>query len=110
MHVETEPSLAMSNQTWRIFLTMDANASEKKDMKAARCCQESFDLLMLKSNMYAELKLRCSMGPLVWQDKEYTGELLPNIVCQILWELYKLNFTHELLSLDHHACANLDTV
>jgi hypothetical protein len=108
MRVETEPSLAMSNQTWRTFLAMDANASEKKDTKAARRRQESFDLLMPKSDTYPELKLRCSTGPLVWQGKEYAGELPPDIVRQILWELYELNFTHELLSLDRRACANLD--
>ena len=110
MRVEMEPSLAMSNQTWRTFLAMDANASEKKDMKVARYYQESFNLLMPNSETYPDLKLRCSMGPFVWQDKEYpAGELPPDdVVRQILWELYELNFIHELLSLDRRACANLD--
>ena len=36
--------------------------------------------------------------------------MLPSddVVQQILWELYEVNFLHELLSLDHRACANLD--
>ena len=87
--------------TLHTFLAMDANVSEKKDMKAARHCQESFDLLMPKSDMYPELKLRCSAGPLDWQGKKYAGELLSDIVRQILWKLYDLSFTHKLLSLDH---------
>ena len=110
MRVEMEPSLVMSNQTWCTFLVMDTNASEKKDTKAARRRQESFDLLMPKSNTYLELKLWCSTGPLVWQGKEHPTRKLPsdNVVHQILWELYELNFTHKLLSLDCRACANLD--
>ena len=31
-----------------------------------------------------------------------------SVVCQILWELYELNFTYEFISLDHRACDNLD--
>jgi hypothetical protein len=31
-----------------------------------------------------------------------------DVVRQILWELYELNFIHELQSLDYRACADLD--
>lgn len=50
------------------------------------------------------------MGPIVWQGKEYPPGVLPpeNVVREILWELYKLNFIHELQSLDRCACQNLD--
>jgi hypothetical protein len=112
MRVEKEPFLAMSNQTWRTFLAMDANAPEKGETKAARRRQESFGMLMPKSDMYPEVKLRSgSMGPIVWQGKEYPSGVLPpeGIVRQILWELYEVNFIHELLSLDRRACADLDS-
>ena len=50
------------------------------------------------------------MGPIVLQGKEYLLGVLPpeNVVHEILWELYEVNFIHELQSLDHHACYNLD--
>ena len=50
------------------------------------------------------------MGSIVWQGKGYpSGELPPeNIFREILWELYELNFIHELQSLDCRACDNLD--
>ena len=50
------------------------------------------------------------MGPIVWQGREYpVGELPPeNVIREILWELYELNFIHELQSLDRRACDNLD--
>jgi len=50
------------------------------------------------------------MGPIVWQDREYPPGALPpeKVVREILWELYELNFIHELQSLDCRACQNLD--
>lgn len=50
------------------------------------------------------------MGPMVWQGREYPPGVLPpdNIVREILWELYELNFIYELQSLDRRACHNLD--
>ena len=112
MRVEKEPSLAMSNQTWRTFLSMDPTASEKGETKAARRRQESLNMLLPTTNMYPEVKLRgTSMGPIVWQGQEYLPGVLPpeNVVRQILWELYEVNFIHELLSLDRRACADLDS-
>jgi hypothetical protein len=54
--------------------------------------------------------MRTSKEPPVWQGKEYPPGVLPpeDVVRQILWELYKLNFICELLSLDHRACTDLD--
>lgn len=48
--------------------------------------------------------------PLLWQGNRYVPGVLPpdNIIREILWELYELNFTHELLALDRRACQNLD--
>ena len=111
MRVEKEPSLAMSNQTWRTFLAMDTNALERGNTKAAQRRQQCLSLLMPNSKMYPEVTIRSgSMGPIVWQGQKYTpGELPPeHIVREILWELYEVNFIHELQSLDRRACADLD--
>ncbi|KAF8808456.1 hypothetical protein BYT27DRAFT_7096654 [Phlegmacium glaucopus] len=50
------------------------------------------------------------MGPVVWQGTEYPSGVLPpeNVVREVLWELYEVNFIHELQSLDRCACANMD--
>ena len=111
MRLEQEPSLAMSSQAWRTLLSMDTNTSEKSGTKAALRRQESLNMLLL-TDMYPEVKLRVnSIGPIVWQDQEYLPGVLPpeNVVRQILWELYEVNFIYELLSLDRRACADLDS-
>src|SRR6266498_3017506 len=113
MRLEKESSLAMSNQNWRTLLSIDFNVPEKgpRETKAARRRQESLAMLMPTSDMYPGVKMRSgSMGPMVWQGKEYPPGVLPpeDVVRQILWELYEVNFIHELLSLDRRACANLD--
>jgi hypothetical protein len=111
MRVAKEPSLAMSNQNWRTFLSTDINAPEKGETKAARRRQESLALLLPNSTMYPEVKTRSGlMGPVVWRGKEYPSGVLPpeNVVREVLWELYEVNFIHELQSLDRRACANLD--
>jgi hypothetical protein len=108
-----EPSLALSNQSWRTYLSIDHTqaVSGKGDTKAARHRQEILDMLLPNTNMYPEVVGRSgSMGPIVWQGRAYLpGELPPdNVVREILWELYELNFIHELQSLDLRACRNLD--
>jgi hypothetical protein len=111
MRVANEPSLAQSNQYWRTYLSSDGTVPEKGDTKAARRRKETLDLLMPNTNMYSGVEKRSgSMGPIVWQGKEYpSGVLLPeDILREILWELYELNFIHELQSLDRRACQNLD--
>ena len=111
MRLEREPSLAMSNQNWHTFLTIDLDVQETGKTKAANRRREILGLLMAKSKLDPEVKMRStSRGPLVWQDQEYPRGVLPpdDVVRQILWELYEINFLHELLSLDHHACANLN--
>ncbi len=105
MRVEKESSLAMSNQTWRTFLLIDPSVPQKTGTQAARRRQESLELIM------NGVKTRNgSIGPIIWQGKEYSSGVLPpdNVVRQVLWELYEVNFIHELQSLDRHACADLD--
>jgi hypothetical protein len=101
----------MSNQSWRTSLALDPNVPEKENTKAARRRQECLNLLVPKSDMYPEVKMRSgSMGPIVWQGEDYPPGVLPpdKVVREILWELYEANFIHELQSLDRRACANLD--
>jgi hypothetical protein len=110
MRLAKEPSLAISNQHWRTFLTANLNAPADKQTKAANRIRSTLDLIIPKSDTYSGVKLRTPSDPLVWQDKEYPpGELLPeNVIRQILWELYELNFIRELVSLDRRACTELD--
>jgi hypothetical protein len=111
MRVANEPSLALSNQSWRTYLSSDNTVPGKGDTKAARRRQEALDLLLPNTGMYSGVERRTrSMGPIVWQDREYPLGVLPpeNVVREILWELYELNFIHELQSLDRRACEILD--
>ena len=111
MRVAKEPSLALSNQSWRTFLSIDNTGLEKGETKAARRRQEAFDLLMPDTDMYPGVERRSGVtGPVFWQGKEYPSGVLPpeDVVRQILWELYELNFIHELQSLDRRTCKNLD--
>jgi len=111
MHVVKEPSLAIPNQHWRTFLSIDLNVPGKENTKAAHRRQEVLEMIMPKSNMYPEVKMRRGLvGSIIWQGKSYPSEVsLPDaVVREILWELSKVNFIHELQSLDRRACADLD--
>ena len=110
MRVAKEPSLALSNQSWRTFLSLDNTVPGKEGTKAARCRKEVLELLP-DPNMYPGVEKRSSpMGPIVWQGREYPSGALPpeDVIREILWELYEVNFIHELQSLDRRACHNLD--
>ena len=113
MRLAKEPSLAISNQHWRTFLAADLNtpAIANSQTKAANRLRNTLDLIIPQSDTYSGVKMRkTSKDPFVWQDKDYPPGALPpeTVIRQILWELYELNFIHELLSLDRRACAELD--
>ena len=111
MRVAKEPSLALSNQSWRTFLAMGNTIPSNGETKSARRQQEVLDMLLPSTDMYPGVGKRSGlMGPMVWQGREYPPGVLPpdNIVREILWELYELNFIHELQSLDRRACHDLD--
>jgi hypothetical protein len=111
MRVANETSLALSNQSWRTYLSIDNTVPKKGDTKAARRRQETLDMLLPNTDVYSGVEMRSgSLGPIVWQGREYPQGALPpeNVVREILWELYELNFIHELQSLDRRACQNLD--
>ena len=99
----------MNAQHWRDFLNIDLSSAPEVadgDTRSAKHRQHAQDLLKAKSSMVP----RCTVGKFVWQGQTYQlGGLSPeNVVCQILWELYELNFAQEFLLLDRHVCSNLD--
>jgi len=111
MRVAKEPSLALSSQSWRTFLSIDNAVTEKGETKAAFRRQEALDIILPKSDMYPGVERRSDlMGPIAWRGEEYPSGALPpeNIVREILWELSEVNFIHELQSLDRRACRDLD--
>ena len=113
MRVKKESSLALSNQSWRTFLSIDSIVPEKGETKTAHRRQEALDMILPNPDMYPGVEKRSGlMGPIVWQGKEYPSGVLPpeNVVREILWELYELNFIYELQSLDRRACDNLNTL
>jgi hypothetical protein len=66
---------------------------------------------MPKSFSDPEVNVRSNAGePFFWQGHSYPSGVLPagDVVQQILWELYELNFTYEFLSLDCRSCVGLD--
>jgi hypothetical protein len=105
-------SLAMSGQQWRDILSTDfSTLLGPSDTKAMNRRKRVHDILMPRSSSDAEVKVRITAGePFFWQGCGYLPGALPSedVIRQVLWELYELNFTHELLSLDRHACENLD--
>jgi hypothetical protein len=110
IRVMKEASVAMSGQNWRDFLATDLSTLEKKDTKAAKRRQQILDMLTPKSDLFPEVKTRSTTGdPIIWQGKKYIPGVLPahQIIREILWELYQLNFYFELLSLDRRACTDL---
>ena len=113
MRVANETLLAMSNQNWRDLLAPDFSAiQEKKDTKAAKCCQQILAILTPVYEHFPDVKTWSTAGePVTWQGKNYSPGILPadHVVQGILWELFQLNFAYELLSLDHRACSILDT-
>ena len=72
MHVAKEPFIALSNQSWHTSLSIDNTMLEKGETKAACHCQEVLDIILLKSDMYPGVEKQSgSMGPIVWQGREY---------------------------------------
>jgi hypothetical protein len=101
MRVAKELSLALSNQSWCTFLSIDNTILEKGETKAVHHHQEVLDIILPKSDMYTGVEKQSGlMEPIVWQGKEYLSGVLPpeNVVQEILWELYEVNFIYELQS------------
>jgi hypothetical protein len=111
MRVAKEPSLALSNQSWRTFMSIDNAVRGKGETKASLRRQEVLDIILPSSDMYPGVERRSDlMGPIIWRGTEYPSGALPpeKVVREILWELYEVNFIHELQSLDRRACRDLD--
>jgi hypothetical protein len=111
LRLGNESSLALSSQNWRTLLTMDLGVKVEGTTKTANRRREVLRLLLPKPGASPELKIQSTLkDTCVWQGKEFPSNALPpeDVVRQILWELYELNFIHELVSLDRRACAELD--
>lgn len=102
----------MSSQQWCDLLSTDLSSfSGTSDSKAIKRRQQIHNILMPRLSLDPGVKPRNTVGePVVWQDRSYLPSVLPaeNVVRQILWELYELNFTYKFISLDRRACNNLD--
>jgi hypothetical protein len=105
--------LSMSSQEWRDLLSMDlSDLSGNGDSKAMKRREKIRDKFTPTSSDPG-VRFRSTVGePFVWQGRGYIPGVLPvtGVVCQILWELYELNFTYEFISLDRRACENLDVM
>jgi hypothetical protein len=109
MRVMNEASVAMSGQNWRDFLATDLSTTSEKDTKAAKRRQQILDMLTPRSDLFP-VKTRSTTGEtMIWQGRKYIPTVLPadNIIREVLWDLYQLNFYYELLSLDRRACTRL---
>ena len=104
--------LSMSGQHWRDCLSTDFNnLLGKSDSKATKRRQKILETLTPRLLSDPGVKPRSTAGePYFWQGHSYLPGVLPevNVVRQILWELYELNFIYEFISLDRRACENLD--
>ena len=83
MRVANEPSLALSNQSWRTFLSIDNAVLEKGETKASETKavlhrQEALDIILPNSDMYPGVERRSNlMGPITWRGREYPSGVLP---------------------------------
>ena len=82
MHVAKEPSLALSNQSWCTFLSINHSVPEKGETKAAHHCKEVLDIILPNLNMYPGVEKQSSLGLIAWQGRECPSGVLPpkNIV------------------------------
>jgi hypothetical protein len=101
----------MSSQLWRDFLATDLSSLQaQSDTRLAMRLQKIYNILS-PAKSAPEVKPRSTVGEaFFWQGNGYLPGVLPpeNVVRQILWELYELNFSREFLSLDRRACQDLD--
>ena len=111
VHVRHDGS-SMSSQHWRDLLSTDLSTlSGLSNTKALKRRQHILNILIPSSPSDPGVKPRSTVGePFFWNGCSYLPGVLPaeNVVRQILWELYELNFTCEFISLDRRACENLD--
>ncbi|PPQ76810.1 hypothetical protein CVT24_011653 [Panaeolus cyanescens] len=108
----SKDSLAMSSQNWRDILFQDFTIiPEAKDTKASESRLKALAKFAPKDLEAFRTEPQYATGqPMTWRGRQYVPGTLPpvQVVREILWELYELNFTYELISLDQHACEGLD--
>jgi hypothetical protein len=86
------------------FLSIDDTVLKKGEIKAAHHRQEVLNIILPKSYVYPGVEKQGGLmgGPIVWLGREYPSGVLPpeNVVREILWGLYEVNFIQGLQSLD----------
>lgn len=106
LRIRMEGSLAMSSQMWRDFLATDVYNTVDGDKRSAVRRRQILDKLVPppgSRGSLAAVKARNTLGePMVWEGRSYPPGSLPpdDVVREILWELYQLNFAYEFLGLD----------
>lgn len=108
-HVNRQSMSALSAQMWRTFLSLDylqttsttTTASTTKSSKRRDQIRE----IMGSSLNASGIVEATSPAPVHWRGQELRKGELPSkeVVREILWELYELNFRFELFSLDRRA-------
>jgi hypothetical protein len=99
----------MNAQHWRDYLNTDLSSLSEltgNDTLSAQRRLHIRDVLETKA-----MVPQCVAGaPFFWQGNQYLPGRLPpdNVIRQVLWELYELNFAQEFVSLDRRACEILD--
>ena len=110
INLHSGASAAVSNNSWRDFLEMiSTGATHRPGTKTEKRRQpvwDAFGLLipMLQNNKHLSL----------WRGQELPMPPPENIIREIVWELFELNFRSELFALDSRAstipCTNEDRV
>lgn len=106
LRLRMERSLAMSAQMWRDFLATDVYNTVDHKERSAKRRREILDTIVPPPDSQVKLpavKARSTRGePMMWGNRSFTPGSLPpdDVVREILWELYELNFASEFLALD----------
>ncbi|KAF9038181.1 hypothetical protein BJ165DRAFT_1532063 [Panaeolus papilionaceus] len=110
--VATRDNLALPTQGWRDILFMDFTATPSLTAtKAGARRAEALQMFKPETLEAFRNDPQYATGQsLSWNGASYTPGHLPppNIVREITWELYLLNFMYELQALDRRACIDLD--
>ena len=105
LRLRMKPSLAMSSQAWRTFFATDLGINVQVNKRAQKFRQEMLDKMLPKlgEEGAGAIQMRNTHGePMHWQGKAFVPAELPanEVIREILWELYELNFMHEFIWLD----------
>jgi hypothetical protein len=103
--LESESQVALTTQMWRDALGMDYNRTSRGETSAGKR-REQISKIMGDAVEKPGVSFSSLHGdePAVWRGRKLANDVMPptNVVQEILWELYELNFRFEFLALDRH--------